>query len=179
MASVRSMGTWVGRLMAVGVAISALGTGGSAVHAAAAAAPVVVYRVNAGGPALSGTPGWTADTTAAPSPYVNAAATGNTIYSTTTAIDMSDASIPAGTPAALFQSERWDGPSVPEMQWNFSVTPGAYAVRLYFAELYSSAQTVGGPVFHVAIEGNPVLTNFDVYAAVGANKALMKSFQVT
>src|SRR5688572_21410273 len=73
----------------------------------AATVPTVAYRVNAGGPALTGSPVWSADTAAAPSPYANAAATGNTVYATGAAIDLSHPSIPAGTPAALFQDERW------------------------------------------------------------------------
>jgi hypothetical protein len=110
---------------------------------------------------------------------VNAAATGNRTFSTASAINTSDPSVPAGTPAALFQTERWDPAGAPELQWSFPVTPGGYEVRLYFAEIYSGIQSAGARVFNVAIEGNPVLTNFDVYAAVGANKGLMKSFQVT
>jgi hypothetical protein len=47
----------------------------------------VLYRVNAGGAALTGSPAWSADTAAAPSPYVNAAATGNTPYLTATPIN--------------------------------------------------------------------------------------------
>src|SRR3954471_978326 len=65
-----------------------------------AAAAAAVYRVNAGGPAVTGSPGWTADTVAAPSAFVNAAATGNTTTSSTAAINMTDPSIPAGTPAS-------------------------------------------------------------------------------
>jgi hypothetical protein len=148
--------------------------------ASAAAAPgTVLYRVNAGGPALTGTPGWDGDTQASPSSYVNAAATGNTTYTTTAAIDTSDPSLPAGTPAALFQDERWDDAAAPEMQWNFPVTPGSYQVRLYFAEIYPLAQAVGVRKFNVSIEGTQVLSNYDVYADVGANKGVMKSFVVS
>src|SRR5687767_3518251 len=145
----------------------------------AATAPSVVYRVNAGGPALAGSPGWSADTTAAPSPYVNAAATGNTTYSTTAAIDLSHPSVPAGTPAALFQTERYDGAAAPELQWDFPVSPGSYEVRLYLAEIYSGAQFVGARVFDVSIEGQLVLDNYDVFAAVGAFKGVVKSFTIT
>src|SRR4029450_5461676 len=99
-----------------------------------AAADVAAFRVNAGGPSVTGTPVWAADSKAAPSQYVNASQTGNTTSSTTTAIDVSHPSIPAGTPAQLFQTERWDGDAAPEMQWNFPVTTGKrYEVRLYFA----------------------------------------------
>ena len=154
--------------------------GGSALLCAQAmAAAEVVHRVNAGGPSLSGTPAWSADTAAAPSPVVNALAIGNTTFSTTARIDLSHPSLPAGTPEALFQTERWDVWEGQPMKWDFPVTPGQYEVRLYFAEIYPGTQRVGARVFDVSIEGALVLDNFDVFAAVGVNKGLMKSFHVT
>src|SRR5512132_1046299 len=143
------------------------------------AASTVVYRVNAGGSQLQGTPAWSADTQGSPSPYVNAAETGNTTASTTQTIDISDPSIPSGTPMALFQTERWDASSAPEMQWHFPVTAGSYEVRLAFAEIYEGAQSVGARVFDVAIEGTTVLDNYDVFANVGGYKGVVKSFTVS
>ncbi len=137
------------------------------------------FRINAGGPQLSGTPVWSEDTSANPSPYVNAA-TGNSMTSTTTAsIDLSHASVPAGTPMAVFQSERWDKPGGGEMQWNFPITPGEFEVRLYFAETWSGAQAAGIRVFDVQIEGATVLDNYDVFADVGGFRGVVKSFTVT
>ncbi len=138
-----------------------------------------IFRVNAGGTQQSGTPNWLADTGASPSAYVNASATGNTTYNPGVAVDVSDASIPAGTPAAIFQSERWDQAGASELQWNFPVAPGTYEVRLYFAEVFSGAQAIGSRVFDVAIEGTTVLDNYDVYATVGGYKGVMESFIVT
>jgi N-acetylneuraminic acid mutarotase len=140
------------------------------------AASTVVYRVNAGGPELQAAPAWSADTQASPSPYVNAPESTN---SNEHAIDMSDPSVPSGTPMALFQTERWDGPAAPEMQWNFPVTAGSYEVRLGFAEIYSGTQSVGARVFDVSIENTTVLDNYDVFGDVGGYKAVVKSFFVT
>jgi hypothetical protein len=39
-----------------------------------------LFRVNAGGPELLGSPNWSADTSGNPSAYVNAAQTGNLTY---------------------------------------------------------------------------------------------------
>jgi hypothetical protein len=64
------------------------------------------------------------------------------------------------------------------MQWDFSVTPGTYEVRLYFAEIYSGAQGVGKRVFDVMIEGATVLDNYDIFADVGGYTGVMKSFVV-
>jgi len=65
----------------------------------------VIYRVNAGGPQLSGTPVWQADTPTNPSPYVSS---GTKVSGTSNAIDMSHPSIPSGTPQALFAKHRYD-----------------------------------------------------------------------
>jgi hypothetical protein len=135
------------------------------------------YRVNAGGPAATGTPTWSADTSSAPSPYVNAAATGNLTFTTSSAINMTHPSLPSGTPAVLFQSERFDQAGGVDMQWSFPVTAGSYEVRLYFAEIFFT--TPGQRVFDVSVEGNLVLNDYDIVADVGALKGVMKSFIVT
>src|SRR5689334_20272548 len=83
----------------------------------------VLYRIDAGGPQLSGTPVWAADTAAAPSNLSNATTTGNSgTFTTTATIDMSDPSMPAGTPMALFQTERFDKPAGANLIWDFPVT---------------------------------------------------------
>ncbi|MGH9222418.1 MAG: Kelch repeat-containing protein, partial [Acidimicrobiales bacterium] len=139
----------------------------------------VVYRVNAGGPALTGTPAWSADTVAAPSANVNAAATSNKVSSTTNPIDLTDPSVPSGTPGSMFQTERWDPAGSPELQWDFPVTPGSYQVRLYFAEIYTGTQSVGARVFDVSIEGAVVLNDYDIFADVGGYTGVVKTFTVS
>lgn len=150
-----------------------------AAHSTANALATIVYRVNVGGPALSGTPTWSADTKSKPSPYGNATATGNQTYSVSTAVSTSDPSIPTGTPASLFKTERWDPAGGAEMTWAFPVTPGAYEIHLYFAEIYSGLMYAGARKFDVVAEGALVLNDFDVYAAVGGYRGVVKSFQVT
>src|SRR6476620_6541408 len=140
----------------------------------------VFYRIDAGGPQLAGTPVWSADTAAAPSSFSNASTTGNSaIFTTTAAIDMSDASIPAGTPMALFQTERFDKPAGTNLIWDFPVTPGQYLVRLYFSENYSADFAAGARVFDVSIEGQTVLDHYDAFADVGSLKGVVKSFIVS
>ncbi|MGR9088778.1 MAG: malectin domain-containing carbohydrate-binding protein, partial [Gammaproteobacteria bacterium] len=141
----------------------------------------VLYRVNAGGSALTNTPNWSVDTKASPSPYVNAAATGNKTSSTSSSINLSDPSLSGiAPPITLFQTERYDPSASPEMQWFFPVVAGySYEVRLYFAETYKNAQKIGGRKFDVTIEGILVLNDYDVFADVGANKGVMKSFTVS
>jgi hypothetical protein len=56
-----------------------------------------------------------------------------------------------------------------------SLTPGtSYTVLLHFAETYFTAK--GDRVFNVAINQTTVLSNFDIYAAVGVNAALVEQF---
>ncbi len=135
-----------------------------------------VYRVNAGGPELNGTPTWSEDTYHHRSPYY--AKGSNYSASTRHGIDMSDPSIAGGTPEDLFQTQRRDSRRGDEMQWDFPVTPGTYEVRLYFAEIYRCAQSDGKRIFDVSIEGDPVLSSYDVYADVGGYAGVVKSFQV-
>jgi len=53
--------------------------------------------------------------------------------------------------------------------------PGTFTVRLYFVEPQHTA--AGARVFDVALQGKPVLTNFDVFnAAQGRMKCLVKEF---
>ncbi|MBK7366570.1 MAG: hypothetical protein IPJ04_01355 [Candidatus Eisenbacteria bacterium] len=54
---------------------------------------------------------------------------------------------------------------------NFPVVPGRHRLRLYFAETYSGITAAGQRVFDVEVEGETVLSNFDVFAQVGANRA--------
>ncbi len=127
----------------------------------------VLYRVNAGGPLVSDASGnWDLDTKSSPSPFVNASAAGNQVASTTHSIDTLGASIPAGTPEAIFMSERWDPSTGDEMLWSFPVPAGQdVEVRLYFAETFANAS--GVRVFDVMVEGQTVLDDYDIFAAAG------------
>ncbi|GAA1621906.1 malectin domain-containing carbohydrate-binding protein [Catellatospora bangladeshensis] len=167
-------------------------TGGTAPHATTTATlpgnvyqagvPVptnVLYRVNAGGGAVAATdggPDWAADDGGSPSPYHNAVS--NTAgYGTVPGVD---ATVPAGTPAALFSSERWDPGSAPEMSWQFPVNVGTEVeVRLYLANRYDGTAGPGTRVFNVTLDGTTVLAGLDLSGAVGHNVGTMRSFTVT
>ena len=89
-------------------------------------------------------------------------------------IDTSRVANPA--PQVVYQSNRY-GPS---MTYTVTgLTPQAqHLVRLHFAELYWSGP--GERVFNVAINGQPVLDNYDIFAqAGGAFIAVVESFTVT
>ena len=155
------------------VLVSAAASGSIAV-AEAPAAPFVVHRVNVGGPAIA--PDWEADTAADPSEFVN----GSNFSTSSTDVDLSDPSVPPGTPEDLFDDERWDSASTPaEMSWHFPVTPGpGHVVRLYFAETYFTAAAQRR--FDVRIEGNLVLNDYDIFAEAGGDdKAIVEELTVT
>ncbi len=126
--------------------------------------PTTFYRINAGGGAYVDPSGntWGAD-----NPYVN---TGSTF---TSAVAI------AGTDLdPLFQSERWDSVNAPELMYTLPVDPGEYTVRLYFAEIFSGAADIGERVFNVNVEGNPFLTNFDIFATAGFATATIQETTV-
>jgi len=73
---------------------------------------------------------------------------------------------------ALYQTERWNDGG---FQYQFSVPNGTYTVNLKFAEI-NFAQP-GQRRFGVAINGQMVLTDFDIFvAAGGAFKAVDRRF---
>lgn len=97
---------------------------------------------------------------------------GNQFSDTSTSIDTSGVSNPA--PQAVYQTCRWNSSFTYTIP---GLTPGTtYTVVLDWAEL--TFQAAGRRVFNVAINGNPVLINFDVYATAGYKKALARQFTV-
>ena len=132
---------------------------GSATVTLSAGTTFKAVRVNAGGGAYTDAAGlvWSADT----------GFNGGSTYQTGAAI--------SGTTAPLlYQSERW---AQNTLEYVFTTPNSARTVTLKFAEIYCTA--VGQRVFNVNINGQRVLTNFDIFAAAGgANKAIDKQFHV-
>jgi len=139
----------------------------------------VLYRVNAGGPAIQSAdngPDWQADTSASPSRYRNSGSSA-AAYN---AVNYVNASVPANTPSLLFDSERWDLPATPEMDWKFPVAAGVpVQVRLYLSNRCSCTAGVGQRVFNVSVNGQPWLYHEDAIADVGDQTGEMKSITLT
>jgi Malectin domain len=93
--------------------------------------------------------------------------------STTNVINLTQPGMNAA-PMGVYQHQR-DGVmtyTIPGM------SPGSqHTVLLHFSELYWSA--AGKRVFNVAINGTNMLSNFDIYAAVGKYAALVEQFTAT
>ena len=143
----------------------------------------VLFRVNNGGPQIAAadgsTPDWSEDQvtanagnaaeTGTPSPYVNSDEITPHAYGVTETITL-DSSVPAAAPMELFQVERWDDDTAPEMQWDFPIPEGTQVeVRLYLAEIFDGITGSGQRVFDVSVEG-AIPTEFndlDPYAISG------------
>ncbi|MDF7814857.1 malectin domain-containing carbohydrate-binding protein [Hymenobacter sp. YC55] len=122
-----------------------------------AVAGTPVYRLNAGGPALT-TSGMTFS---ADNQYV------------TGGFPSGGGSAIAGTvDDVLYQTERWG-----TMTYNLPVTNGTYTVKLHFAEVYWGA--AGQRVFDIAAEGTKVFTAYDILSKVGQNTARVETLTVT
>ncbi len=86
----------------------------------------------------------------------------------------------------LYQQERWgNGTQAPAYRVDVP-GPGTYYVKLLFSEMYfgvqdSSGTGIGRRIFNVSINGNQVLTHFDIMAETGgrALRAVVKPFKVT
>ncbi len=121
---------------------------------------LTTIRVNAGGPAFTDSQGrvWSADTGfTGGNPFDGGGTVGNT------------------TTPVLYQTERW---SQAPFAYDFAVANGNYLVTLKFAEIFFTS--AGSRVFNVAINNQPVLTNFDVFAAAGGFRlAVDRSFPVS
>ena len=142
---------------------------------AAPPAPVTNFRVNAGGPEIAATPiTWQSDATG--NGFHNASLTRNTYA----AVGSVDASVPADTPSSMFSTELTGNATTRDINWNIPTTSGqSLDVRLYFANRSTATASVGQRRFHIDVEGVRVQANFDVVAAVGHNKGMMRSSQVT
>jgi poly(3-hydroxybutyrate) depolymerase len=134
-------------------------TGTAVADTAATSTDASTVSINAGGP---GTGGFWADQL-----Y-----TGGATYGNSATIDMSQiTSNPP--PAAIFNTERYGA-----MTYTIPDRSGAQTVTLYFAETFLSG--AGQRLFDVTINGQTVLSNFDIYASAGGpSRAIAKTFPTT
>ncbi len=82
----------------------------------------------------------------------------------------------------LYKTERSASP--PAFSYNIPLSSGQYTVVLHFAEIYwgatgGGAGGIGKRIFDVSIENSLVLDNYDIYADVGPQTVVTKSFNTT
>jgi Malectin domain len=128
----------------------------SACLPAAAQTPI---RVNCGGPNYTDTKGqaWHADF----------GYSGGTAGSVTSSV--------AGTSDPVLYEDFRKNPA----GYSFQVPNGQYQLNLYFDEAIPRAEKITGRVFNVSVQGNVVFPELDIFAAAGANAALIKSANVS
>jgi hypothetical protein len=120
----------------------------------------VPLRINSGGPAVS--------------PFVaDELFSGGTAVTANKTVDLTGVTNPA--PEAVYQTNRFG-------TFGYAVTGltagASYTVRLHFAETFWT--TAGSRIFNVTINGQQVLTNFDIIGAAGAaQKAVVEQFTAT
>jgi hypothetical protein len=94
---------------------------------------------------------------------------GGDVATTTTTV--STTGVANAAPEAVYQSQRY----VPfTYVLTGLVADATYTLNMHFSETYWTA--AGDRIFNVAVNGQPALTNFDIYATAGANKAVVKQF---
>ena len=69
----------------------------------------------------------------------------------------------------MFQTNRWFncGPTGHTNMYTVPIAPSFYDVRLYFAETFVGTSKNGSRVYDVFLNGQRVITSFDVIAAAG------------
>ena len=138
-----------------------------------------VFLLNVGGPSVVSVGGqvWDEDTDANPSPLQMIS--GTTTASTASPINLSDPSVSADTPEAIFQNQR-AGVNDPagSLNYDFAVNPGTYEVSLYLAEIDTPTPAVGDRTFDVAAEGQLQLTDYDIVEQVGGEAGVVETFEV-
>lgn len=125
------------------------------------AVPAEIIRINSGGPEFTDASGntWSADQY-----YV-----GGTVYTNEKAIANTDDDI-------LYHTERY----APTLNYEIPVAQsGNYNVNLALAELYFTSANggVGSRVFNITIEGQTLLSDYDIFNDVGNASAVIKQFQ--
>jgi hypothetical protein len=142
------------------VTATTAGKVGNASVTVVSAAVTSVFRVNAGGAAVS--------------PFdSDRYNSGGFTFSGGGAV--STAGVANAAPASVYQTERYGN-----FSYSFTgmAAASSHRVRLHFAEIYW--QAAGSRLFDVSINGSRVLSNFDVFvAAGGARIAVVRDFNVT
>jgi PKD repeat protein len=141
--------------------------------------PAALYRVHSGGSEINATDSspanWLADnndTTGTGTPFRSG---GNVAPWDDPWGGTRGGSLPGYVPSAVFNSERWAPQS-----YTFPVDPGTPAtVNLFFANNCGCTSGSGQRQFNVAIDGNQVLSNYDIVGDVGDRTGEMKSYNVT
>ncbi|MDW3649614.1 MAG: putative Ig domain-containing protein [Bacteroidia bacterium] len=118
--------------------------------------PIVVYRVNCGGPLISSIDGgmdWGKDERSSPSSYLSSG--GSNTASIHGGMNSYEASVDLSTtPTDIYKSERWDLMGGSQIEYSFPLSDGVYELRVYIGNEDNSTSTPGTRVFDISVEGS-------------------------
>ena len=78
----------------------------------------------------------------------------------------------------LFQTERWDLDTVPELTYVIPIANGAYNIKILLSDIYEGTHAVGARQFGISLEGVTVETGIDIYNEVGGFAALTRTYPI-
>ncbi len=137
----------------------------------------VLFRVNAGGglvAALDEGPDWSSDTLNNPSIYRTAGGDFNNGFDVLAV----ESTVPASTPTAIFESERWDVLGGPDMLWQFPVADGTpVEVRLYLMNGLGDTSEPGERVFNIEIDDEIAFSDIDLVAEAGHRVGTVRTYE--
>ncbi|SKB46160.1 malectin domain-containing carbohydrate-binding protein, partial [Maribacter arcticus] len=132
--------------------------------------PIVLYRINAGGPqiaAIDGDIDWEQDTPTNNSAYLTVPGSNQSFAFTVN----SGPTVPSTTPSSIFNTERADSAKgAPNLTYSFPVAQqGNYEVRLYMGNGWSGTSAAEQRLFDVQLEGitYPALNDIDLSGTFG------------
>ena len=135
----------------------------------------VLHRINEGGPtvgSIDAGPDWVGDD-AADAPALRVSGSSTAGWSPLP----QRGTLPAGTPSALFDTERWDPWGGGELAFHLPVpTTAPLTVRVYFANRYPGTSQVGQRVFDIDLDGVRVRDAYDIVARAGDQTATYEEF---
>uniref|UniRef100_UPI0023798E79 HYR domain-containing protein n=1 Tax=Mangrovimonas aestuarii TaxID=3018443 RepID=UPI0023798E79 len=148
-----------------------------------------IIRINAGGPevtATDGGPNWEGNTASGAVSGTDYSVTSGgsfTINGTDLVYAERDPSIPdyidETTYTTVMNSERSVGISSPPMVFSIPIPNGDYLVNLYFNNLYHGTSEPGQRIFSVDVEGQTILSDFDIAATFGHRIAGLVQYNAT
>ncbi|MGB5941590.1 MAG: malectin domain-containing carbohydrate-binding protein [Leeuwenhoekiella sp.] len=97
-------------------------------------------------------------------------------YSSGGATARTSSAIRGTTDSSIYQSERYSSADKGSFTYDIPVNNGTYDIVLHFAEIYWSVP--GQRIFNVFAEGNLIVHNYDIVAAVGKRTADRKTYTV-
>ena len=137
----------------------------------------VLFRVNAGGEAIAAEdngPEWSGDTLDNRSIYLSSGGD----FTNGFEVGSVDSSVPASTPQAIFETERWDAFGGEIMLWQFPVAAGTpVEIRIYLMNGFEGTSTPGSRVFNIEIDGLMVFSDIDLAADPGHQIGTVRSYE--